>query len=424
MKNKKLTKRFIDSLDNNGQSQSLIWDSELKGFGIRITPTRKTYIAQSRVGGKTVRVTIGPHGTLTLEQARIEARKYLGEMAKGVNLNQAKRAAKIKGITLLEVYKEYIRSRNLTENTLKDYDKAMRTGFADWWNKPIQKITRDLIEDRFNKLSKKSPAQTNQKFRFLRALLNFAKEKYTNEEGEPIIPSNPCERLTALKKWHRISRRTRHLEPYQLKNWFSALSHITGDTIQRNTIKDFCVFILLTGCREQEAARLTWQDVDLKAETVTFKHTKNHRTHTLPIGKWLVNLLTERKANSGLSIYVFPANNRYGHLKYHHKAIRAISEQSGIIFTLHDLRRTFASIVNHQLERNFSAYTIKRLLNHSGNDVTAGYIQFGIEDLRNPMQLIESFVLQNARIEEPQQPIYFKDKSKKTFLKSRYELKA
>lgn len=398
MKDKKITKRLVDLVTSNGKAQSIIWDSELKGFGLRVTPKRKTYVAQSRVDGKTVRITIGLHGPLTPEQARVEAKKHLGEMAKGINLNKVARDARIKGITLTEAYKEYIVSRPLTENTLKDYAKAMRVGFSDWQTKSIQSITRDHIENRFNKLSEKSPAQANQMFRFLRALLNFAKEKYCSDNGEPLIPSNPCDRLTVLKKWHRIERRTRYLEPHQLKAWFEALSFNSEQPFERNTIRDFCIFILLTGCREQEAARLKWEDLDLQAGTVTFKHTKNHRIHILPIGTWLKKLLLQRKKRIKTSQFVFPAENQFGHLKYHSKSIAAIRCRSGIEFTLHDLRRTFASIVNHQLARSFSLYTIKKLLNHSGSDVTAGYIQFGIEDLREPMQLIESFVLENAGV--------------------------
>lgn len=395
---KKLTKLNVDKATNNGKGQSIIWDSELKGFGLRVTPTRKTYVVQNRIAGKTVRVTIGLHGPLTPEQARTEAKKYLGEMAKGVNLNQVERDARVKGVTLNEAYQEYIKSRSLTENTLKDYAKAMRLGFSDWHNKPIHEISRNLIEERFNKLSQKSEAQANQMFRFLRALLNFAKEKYTSDNGEPLIPSNPCDRLTALKKWHRIDRRTRYLEHHQLKPWFEALSHSPEGTSENNNIKDYCAFVLLTGCREQEAAKLKWDDVDLNIRTVTFRQTKNHRTHILPIGKWLSGILSQRKNCAKSSFYVFPANNKFGHLKYHGKSIAAISKRSGVDFTLHDLRRTFASIVNHQLARSFSLYTIKRLLNHSGGDVTAGYIQFGIEDLREPMQLIETFVLQHTNV--------------------------
>jgi len=398
MSNQKLTKRIVDAVQNDGRDQSFLWDSELKGFGLRITPTRKTYIVQNRVAGKTVRVTLGLHGSLTPEQARNEAKKRLGEMAKGVNLNQVDREAKVKGVTLGQAYEAYINSRTLTENTRYDYAKAMEKGFADWQNKPIQSIKRDMIEARFNKLSENSLAQANQMFRFLRALLNFAKEKFTLGDGEPLIPSNPCDRLTALKKWHRLERRTSYIEPHQLKPWFEALIYREGSDTVRHTVKDFCAFILLTGCREQEAAKLKWEDVDLTAGSVTFRHTKNHRTHTLPVGIWLKALLIARK-NEASTPYVFPANNKFGHLKNHRKSILAIRNQSGVEFTLHDLRRTFASIVNHQLSRSFSLYTIKRLLNHSG-DVTAGYIPFGIEDLREPMQLIETYVLKCAGLEE------------------------
>lgn len=276
----------------------------------------------------------------------------------------------------------------------------MRLGFPDWQSKPIQSIKRDHIEERFNELSLNSPAQANQMFRFLRALLNFAKEKYTSSDGEPLIPSNPCDRLTVLKKWHRIDRRTSYLEAHQIKPWLATLLHSSESEIEQHNVKDFCVFVLLTGCREQEGAKLKWDDIDLNAGIVTFRHTKNHRTHTLPLGQWLKKTLAERKKRAVASPFVFPANNKYGHLKYHRKTILSIRKQSGIDFTLHDLRRTFASIVNHQLARSFSLYTIKRLLNHSDNDVTSGYIQFGIEDLREPMQLIEDYVLSNANLEE------------------------
>lgn len=394
----KITKRTVDAIHHPETGQVFVWDSDLPGFGLRVTPTRKTYIVQSRVAGKTVRTTIGTHGPLTPDQARREAVKRLGDMAKGVNLNQAERDAKLKGITLAEAYRDYLANRDLTPNTLKDYAKAMNKAFLDWQGLPLTGITRAMIERRFDQLSERSEAQANQQFRFLRAVLNFAMEKYSTADGEPLIPSNPCNRLTALKKWHRIERRTNHLEPYQLQAWFTALNHEPGDTEHRNTVRDFCAFILLTGCREQEAARLTWDNVNLEGPTVTFRQTKNHRVHTLPIGKWLAGLLEQRKGNSP---YVFPADNKEGHLLNHRKSVLAIAKASGADFRLHDLRRTFASIVNHQLGRAFSAYTVKRLLNHSsGGDVTAGYIQFGIEDLREPMQAVETFVLKCAGLAE------------------------
>ncbi len=397
MKCKKITKSVVDASKSDGKAQLIIWDSELKGFGLRITPTRKTYVAQSRIAGKTVRVTIGLHGPLTPEQARNEAKKILGEMCKGINPNDAERNAKIKGITLKEAYVEYIKCRTLKDNTLKDYDKAMRLSFHDWADKAIQSLSRDQIIQRFDKLSINSKAQANQKFRFLKSLLNFAKQKYASSDGEQLMPSNPCDILTALKKWHRIPKRTSYIQQNQLKPWFAVLVNQQQDSSYRCTVKDYCIFVLLCGCREQEGAQLLWENVDLENSTVTFKDTKNHLSPTLPVGTWLKNMLVKRYNNKGDSPYVFPSyNNRSGHLENHRRAIQAISMSSDVKFSMHDLRRSFISIVNHQLAQTFSSYTIKKLLNHKDNDVTAGYIQFGIEDLRRPMQLLETFVLTSA----------------------------
>lgn len=411
MTNKKITKRVVDLATSEDKPQAFVWDTELKGFGLRVTPTRKTYVVQNRVNNKTVRVTVGLHGHLTPDQARAQAKLLLSEMVKGVNPNQAAKESKIQGITLEEAYKEYIKSRSLTQNTLYDYEKAMRKAFSDWANMSIKSINRDDIEKRFNELSAKSKAQANQAFRFLRALLNFAKEKYASTNGEPLIPSNPCDRLTALKKWHRIERRTSYIEPHQLKPWFESLKHAENDDDHRKSVKDFCAFLILTGCREQEAAQLQWSDIDLKYGKVTFKQTKNHRSHTLPLGQWLLSMLRARRKSLPRATYVFPANNKFGYLKNHRKCLKAIAEQSGVNFTPHDLRRSFATIVNHQLTKTFSLYTIKKLLNHSDGDVTFGYIQHGIEDLREPMQLIEAYVLKHVGLYEPPSSIQNKDKT-------------
>lgn len=385
---KKLTKKFVDSaVCEEGKIQTIYWDSELKCFGIRVTPTNKTYVVQTRVSGKSVRVTIGKHGPFTPEQARTDAKRLLVDMARGLNPNQFKKDCAAKGVTLKEAYQTYIASRKLSETTLRDYDKAMRLGFHDWADKPVTAISRGIVESRFNLLSEKSAAQANQMFRFLRALLNFAKEKYASLDGEPLFPSNPCDRLTALKKWHAIPRRTRYLEPHQIKPWFEALDKLEHDT--EHTLKDFCIFVLLTGCREQEAAQLKWENVDLVGGTVSFVLTKNHKTHTLPLGPWLKNLIVQRHKTHGSGTYVFPANNQYGHLKNHFKSVRTLGKLSGVEFTMHDLRRTFTKIVINEFSYCFSMDTIDQLLAQGVEGI------YSVDTLREPMQLIETFVLKS-----------------------------
>ncbi len=410
----KLTKRAIDSLQAPATGQALYWDADLPGFGLRVTAGAKTFIVQRRVAGKTVRVTLGKYGQLTPDQARKLAVKNLGDLVQGIDINAEKEAAKVRGVTLSEAFAAYLDNRRLSPRTFASYQETMKLAFADWGNTPVSAINRAMIERRFTALSAPRSPQTgkdgtppkprlataNRHFRILRAVLNFAMEKYSTSDGEPLIPSNPVTRLSVLRKWHRIERRTRHIEPHQLKAWFAALEQRPEDSDHRNTVRDFCAFVLLTGCREQEAARLTWNDVDLAAAKVTFLETKNHKTHILPVGPWLVALL-ERRQQDRTSQFVFPAENQSGHLLNHRKSILAICRDSGVEFRCHDLRRSFASIASVHLERSLSAYTLKRLLNHSsGGDVTGGYVQVGIEDLREPMRHIEDFVLKCAGLKE------------------------
>lgn len=69
----KLTKKAIENTPFPEAGQTFLWDDDLKGFGIRLTPTARTYVAQARVKGKTRRVSLGKHGVITLQQARKRA---------------------------------------------------------------------------------------------------------------------------------------------------------------------------------------------------------------------------------------------------------------------------------------------------------------------------------------------------------------
>src|SRR5262249_1648475 len=70
-----------------GTKDAYVWDKELKGFGLKVTPAgRKVYLVQYRLGGRkgrTRRVTIGRHGAVTADEARARAKKLLAEVAAG-----------------------------------------------------------------------------------------------------------------------------------------------------------------------------------------------------------------------------------------------------------------------------------------------------------------------------------------------------
>ena len=106
-----------------------------------------------------------------------------------------------------------------------------KVAFQDWDGKQVVTISRSMIDSRFAMLSKGSKSQANLAFRFLRALLNYAMEKFSaQEDGEsvPLIPSNPVNRLTVLKMWHKLEPRTGNITPEQLRPVEEALSRWQG----------------------------------------------------------------------------------------------------------------------------------------------------------------------------------------------------
>lgn len=79
----RLTKRSVEQLQAAG-TDYFTWDSELSGFGVRVMPSgRKCHLVRYRADRRSRRQSIGQHGALTADHARVEAGKLLGEVARG-----------------------------------------------------------------------------------------------------------------------------------------------------------------------------------------------------------------------------------------------------------------------------------------------------------------------------------------------------
>jgi len=68
-----ITSAVVESL-RAGDRDQYVWDFELPGFGVKVTPAgSRVYLVQYRIGGRkgrTRRITIGRHGSITTEAAR------------------------------------------------------------------------------------------------------------------------------------------------------------------------------------------------------------------------------------------------------------------------------------------------------------------------------------------------------------------
>src|SRR6516165_5400888 len=77
---RRVTKVVVDRLPISG----VVWDADVRGFGVRRQQRDASYVLKVRVGSRQRFLTIGRHGApWTPETARREARRLLGEIAAG-----------------------------------------------------------------------------------------------------------------------------------------------------------------------------------------------------------------------------------------------------------------------------------------------------------------------------------------------------
>lgn len=376
------------------KDQAFYRDDKLKGFALRVTSSGvKSFVVETLIGNKVRRITLGRYGKLTAEEARNEAKKLLGRIATGGDPVADRKQAKVKSVTLKEVFDKYIATRNsLKLTTISDYERVMYEAFEDWQKKPILDISKDMVARRHTKLGERSHARANLAMRLLRALFNFAMGQYEDTKGHSLIVDNPVKRLSQSRAWFRVERRQGYIKINELKPWYEGVSKLENEIL-----RDYLLLMVFTGLRRQESAQLKWSQVDFNAKTLTLTNTKNNLPHTLPISDYLEELLKRCKRES-INEYVFPGTGAGGYIVEPRKQMDKVIAASGIAFILHDLRRTFLTVAE---SLDISAYAVKRLANHKMNhDITSGYIIADVERLRKPMQQITDYLLKCMGVEK------------------------
>lgn len=403
----KLTKSRVEALPipparktSKDAGQAIYWDEELRGFGVRITPSgARSYIVQGRANGKTRRVTLGTHGVLTCDEARRKAKAALLALDDGIDPVIEKKRAVVAALTLREVATDYCANRRtkkggaLTPMTIRDIERHITANFGDWADKPIVNINSDMCRTRFEEISKRSEAQANQAFRILRALINFS-----IDEENPRI--NPVRALSKKGLWNQNKAKSGFIPLDKVGAVWNLLQERRASPALLSiaqTGADITLFIMLTGCRWSEAAELTRDCVNLEAGSWHDPDPKNHNPVTFPIPAPLRAILESRPRIEG-NDYVFPGRGKTPFLKDARSTMAEVSKLAGLHLTHHDLRRTYIAIGIHL---KIEMWKLKLLTNHiSKGDVTIDhYTETGdLRYLSGEAEQIAAWIVEQGKI--------------------------
>ena len=359
---KTLSNRAVGKL--NVDKDTVFWDKELTGFGVRVYPTgARVYIAQARGPEGPRRVAVGRHGVIHAEEARkraalIIARVKAGEEAVPEPMKQAC------GPTVAEVaaryLTEYVEVRckpGTAAATRSVLDKHIAPALGKL---PFAAVERAQVAELHGRLHG-TPAVANAVVRTLSAMYKLACEWGIVPEGL----SNPCRSLVKYPE----RKRERFLTDKEFVRLGEALDDVEARGGATVPAVAAIRLLTLTGCRKSEILSLRWEDVALEMSELKLPDAKTG-ARVVPLPAQAVELLANLPRTPG-NPWVIPGKKPGTHLRQIDDAWKAVRERAGLEgVRIHDLRHSYAS---RALALGESLTMIGRLLGHRQIETTARY---------------------------------------------------
>jgi integrase len=379
----KITQSLVERAPKPESGKSALYaDTEMRGFYLIVTPTKRSFYVQSLVNGRQVRTKLGDHPAMDAKQARDAARQTLVGMRGGTNPNEERRRARARGITLREALDLHLAAKPLSPRTKDDYRYNCEQYLSDWLDRPLAELGADRsgVRDRHRRITERHGAPSaDNAFRIFRAVYNRGLREH------PDLPSNPCGNVD----YHGLRRRKVDANADRLRAW--------GDAVLKlhPVRRDLHLFMVLTGMRRTSACEARASELDLASGRLHVPKPKGGSTRAfdLPLSGPLADLLGHRvEENPRLhrkTPWLFPAESKSGHV-----AEVAQHELDGL--TGHALRHTFATLA---VQAGVPLLELKYLLNHAASNVTMGYIHVGPEHLRKHQETASRYILEQLGLE-------------------------
>ncbi len=359
----KLTKRSVEALKLKN-TEYLVWDTDLSGFGVRVFSSgRKSYLVQYRAGGRTRRRSIGQHGVLTAEEARNEARKLLGEVAKGGNPSED-RQQHLRAPTMASLCDRFLSEyaeHHCKPSTCKGYEIVVRTCIKPKLGpRKIVDVSRAEIVA-FHHGLRDRPYMANRAVSILSKMFNLAEDWGMRTDG-----ANPARRV----KKFREEEKKRYLSDDEQ----ARLGGVLAEALETGQETPYAVsaicLLMLTGCRLGEILTLRWDYVTVRHLELPDSKTGRRR---IPLPREAHDVIMSLPRRDG-NPYVILGDNQDGHLVNLQKPWRRIKVKAGLSdVRMHDLRHTYASVA---VMSGIDPFLLKEIMGHKNLQTTLRYSHF------------------------------------------------
>ncbi len=410
----KLTSTTIKSLEPHAKPYEVV-DSQIKGFLVRVQPTgRKTYYYSYRgPSGSRKRIKLGVAGSeMTPAQARDEATKRAGEVAKGVDVQLKKAMAKV------EAQEARLRTlQSFLDNQYKPWVLAnLKTGqatldridhhFSGFMSLAIEEISVRRLETWRTKAQKDGlkPATINRTANCLRGALTKAVEwdfldRHPLEKLRPLkIDKAPKVRFLSdneeARLYAALESRDEELKAarergnkHRLERGYPLLPDLASNTYA-DRMPPMVILSLKTGLRRGELFDLMVTDVDLNAKVLTIRgeDAKSGHTRHVPLSPKALEALSawlEQLGDNEERVFSSDAGGRLDNVRKSWVSILKLANVEN--FRWHDMRHDFASkLVMCGVHLN----TVRELCGHADMNTTLRYAHLAQDHKSDAVALI------------------------------------
>jgi integrase len=410
-----------------GKKQSIYWDGKTPGLGLRVTATgAKSFIFETSLNSKTIRMTIGDVRTHAIGKAQAEATRLKAMTDQGIDPRQvivdkaasiaAENLAKIaeaeakkiqdahETLTLGMVWPVYVESRRKrwSDWHIRDHENVVRAGgvkkirgngftepgpLASLLNYRLADLTGISIGKWLATEAETRPTQAALSFRLLSVFVNWCDSQ---AEYAGLVPNGACKAQQVRDEMpSKNAKEGDCLQREQLATWFKAVGELSNPVLSA-----YLQSLLLTGARRRELSALQWADVDFQWLSMTIRD-KVEGERTIPLTPYVAHLLAVLpRRNEWVFSSQTSTNGQIAEPTPAHK--RALIAAGLPDLTLHGLRRSFGSLAEWT---ETPAGVVAQIMGHKPSAIAEKhYRRRPIDLLRMWHVKIEEWMLEQADI--------------------------
>lgn len=371
----RFTNRAIEALKSKSERFE-VWVDGHRGLGLRVSPAgRKSFIYMYRFDGKARRMTLGRYPAMGLADAHLAHAEASKKREIGIDPGAelvGNRKAVREAETVSDLFGEYMRRHSRPNKKSADADQRLfeKDVIPAWGERKAKSITRrDAIVLIDGIVDRGSPVMANRTLSALKRVWNFGLDR-------DILDATP---FTRIKPPTKETPRDRVLSADEIATFWNGLPGTNMSEGSRLALK----LLLATAQRRSEVVLATWSEFDLEENvwSIPPERSKNGIANRIPLSPLSLGLLSQIKALSGDSDYLFPSprGNRkpIGPVALSHAVKNNIATWGLAGFTSHDLRRSAASSM---AQLGITRLVTEKILNHKDRGVAGIYDRYGYDN--------------------------------------------